>query len=272
MKNIAITSAATVLLAATSYGDITYSMPGLSQAGEIKDSSRFDATVNVGENWGYKITGYSWRIVASTPVVGGFHQNGDYTDEDGSKTTLTSRLSVTIDGEEIITGSLTASSSKTNQGDDVIATGSHTFETPLTYTEEDIEFLITQSSQMTDDAGTYVIIHGEAIKSAPVPTGELAPFDLEATDSEKFYYAEEGTIPIIHFKVDKIGTITTEPPINVASTAPIPPRDNNGIGNNYNSDGDRIMYDPDNTGQAKKYFDGGLEVPADGELDIEGNQ
>lgn len=268
MRNIALTTAATALFAATSYGDVSYSMPGLVAAGEITQSNFTNQQVSVGSHWGYKITGFSYRLVPSLPLEGSVANSGKYQDENNNNTTRYSDLSVSVNGKSLISQRVSFSSLK----DDVVS-GTYTFSEAevITFSEQDITFSISNTSDLVGDAGSYVIIHGEAIKSAPVPTGEFAPFDLEATDAERVYYAEKDTVPVLHYKINKIGGISTEPALEVPVNVPEVPKDNSGIGNNYNADGEKIMYDPDNKGQAKKYEDGGLIVPEDGELDIEGN-
>jgi len=272
MKYIALTTAATAILAATSHADITYSMPGLETYGEVTGNEILNHKVDIGDYWGYKITGYEWKLVASDPVEGsgGYHNNGRFEDSDGNIKSLSSSLSVKIGGEEIISGSLLAVSTIDNQNKAIVETKSYTYPKPVTFLEKDIEFLISQSSEMQNDSGSYVTIYGEAIKNAPIPTGDFSPFELTTTSSESFFQADRGTVPILNYRVVKDTPVTTQPPIDVTWTPPIPAKDNSGIGNNFNEAGEKIMYDPDNKGQAKKYGEGGLAIPIDGELDIEG--
>jgi len=281
MKYIALTTAATALLVANSYGDISYSVPGLATA-QSQTGQNIDQGIQLGKHWGYKVTGYSWRLVAADPE-GGYHPSGGYTNDDGEQNiALSSSLNVKLNDGDLFAGSLSSQSSVTDEGAAVVEEGSVTFSEgqERLFTGKEIKFSIEASSEWINDSGSYFIVHGQAIKNAPVPTGTIAPFNLETTDSASYYRAAVGTKPTIYFNIERSGTIAEEPDLVAEWSAPVLASNsgsngqtNNGLGNNLTEEGgEKVKYDPSNPGNANKVMVEKFDVtPPDGDYEANGN-
>ena len=217
MKYTALTSAATALLVANSYGDISYSMPALNDVGSAS-GTQIEKNVSVGNHWQYKITGYTWQLAASNPASGTLDSDGYYLDTDGEKVSRSAELGLSVNGQTIASGhTLTTNRIAGEDGKIIFTGGTVTLSEPIVLTNEQIGFVVRQQTEMSGDSGSYIQLAGVAIKSAPEPSGEIKAYNLRQTDAENYYLAAYDTVPTIAWKITKEGNTGSTPDASVST-------------------------------------------------------
>lgn len=192
---VLIVSMAVPLLTATSQADLTYNAPGLPTPGKMSGLLlELSETVHLGHHWRYEITGYDWRIVAGNPTGALIKTDGTFTTLLGSLFTATTVLRSTIEGDGILTNATLLASHKDDE-----ASESHTFNTPMVYKDQAVSINFIQISNMLGDEGSFLNLHGVAIKDPPVPTGEITITDI----------VREGATPNINWSIKREGTTGT---------------------------------------------------------------
>lgn len=279
MRTIALTTAATALIAATSYGDVTYSLPGLTEVKSLSGDNT-SATTDLGFHWKYVITGYKWKVSAGAPNSGSVDNEGYYLSSNGQRVTLKSELTASINGKTITTGNEYLESAKisdnvtstdpvvsdahgnklevttTYSGDTITSSGSVTFSKDqyIEISLENIALTVSHSGSMNAGDGTYIQFSGVAIKDTPTATGKVYPVkEGEATSKENYFLASIGTTPTIHWEIALDGEpVDFSPnPEEIQDTWKYTEteivKNNNGHGNN--EDG----VDSSNPGKSKKH-------------------
>jgi hypothetical protein len=281
MRTIALTSAATALLAATSYGDITYSLPGLA---EVKNTSGGNSseTASLGEHWKYVITGYTWKINAGDPVNGFIDGEGYYTDAEGNRSPVSTTITASLNGQTLtrgfekfetdrITTSVDSSTTSeklngnkyevtyTANGTITSVGGTVDFEAEgIDFVEvalDDVNLTVSESGSMIASAGSYIQFTGVAIKDTPNATGKLYPIrDGEQTTADSYYLTEVGKTPTIYWEIALNGESVNYTPQPDEITGEWEyilttiEKNNNGHGNNIDG------VDVSNPGKSKKHF------------------
>ncbi len=224
MKYIALTSAATALLVANSYGDITFAAPGMESASSVTGTD-IKHSEALGLFYEYEITGLEWQLSAGTPtgsdtIIKG---NGDFHQGDTSRE---STLTVTIAGRTILgpggdasTATLTATSIYDK------SSGTVTLSEPFVVKAADINLLIEQTSEMTGDGSSYVAIKGVCLKNPPVPVGDL---EVSAT-------VREGATPQCYWVIRREGVYGTAPSFSVTNASWSPGSSGSGSGGSSSS-------------------------------------
>jgi hypothetical protein len=208
MRTIALTSAATALLAATSYGDIIYAVPGMTAAKAVSGDN-IDKTESRGNYWEYEVTGYSWQIVAGTPQDGEVDEDGYYVDGKQREAEIVASLNGRTIANETFTTDKAYNVERTTNLDGSVdlkyvaasKSGTVTFDEPIVVSNELVKFIISQTTDTPGDSGTYIEVHGAAVKHTPDPSGALKPFDLDSAGAENYYLAAVGTKPDIEWTI-----------------------------------------------------------------------
>lgn len=281
MRTIALTSAASALLAATSFADITYSLPGLSEVRTISGANASDTT-SLGEHWNYVITGYTWKINAGDPVNGFIDGEGYYTDAAGDRSSVSTSITASLNGRTLTQGFESFSSDRITTDFDTTYTseklngnkyevtytangtitsvgGSVDFESEgIDFVEvslDDVDFTISESGSMIASAGSYIQFTGVAIKDTPNATGKIFPIsDGETTTADSYYLTEVGKTPTIYWEIALNGEAVdyTPQPNDITGeweyTLTTIEKNNNGHGNNIDG------VDVSNPGKSKKHF------------------
>ncbi|MFC4993070.1 hypothetical protein [Rubritalea tangerina] len=216
MKYIALTSSVVACMIAQSYGDVSYSMPGLNDVGSVS-GSQINKNVSVGTHWQYKITGYKWQLSAGSPLEGSVDKDGYFRNNSGAKVSRTTKMGLSINGKTIVDESWSTDRIANEEGGYATTGGTETLEEPIVISNQQVGFTITQDTEMSGDSGTYIQLIGVAIKQSPTPSGSISPFDLTETDAENYYIASVGDVPTINWRITKEGDTGTTPEIQVDS-------------------------------------------------------
>lgn len=207
MKNIAITSAATVLMTTAAFSadeaSITYAAPGLDEQVTI-DGMSTTQTISLGKHFEYELSGVEWQLGSGDPGNGWNGGNGNFNKVDNSWPTGSASLSVTVNGKSVLSG---ASLSTTNIG--TSAGSSITFDEPVIISDDTVDIVITYKTDMPGQSATFVSIKGTCLKDPPIPTGDLEVSPI----------VREGATPQVYWAISREGVYGTTPAISVDGPA-----------------------------------------------------
>lgn len=229
MKKLTSTLALTALLASPTYADVIFAAPGMDEAQSyeglnIQSGYSTQKKIEIKDYWSYEITGINWQLSAGTPFDGQLGSNGKLETKWGTAYPGASTLQLS-DGNSWL-----VSNAQFNHGTNPLPqyltdknSGSISFATPKSYpphptTGKNLTFDLRQVTNMNDDGGSYVQVHGVAIKSAPAPYGSLTVTS----------HVNEGGKPTVNWlmgREDATGTAPTIPSSTVNWTPTITPGD-----------------------------------------------
>ncbi|SHK27061.1 hypothetical protein SAMN02745181_3538 [Rubritalea squalenifaciens DSM 18772] len=205
MKTVITTLGAAGLLTAASHADLTLAAPGMETAESYQGAS-IQESIALGNFYEYKVTGYSWLLVAGKPYDGKIHPssgqlvtstgNDQYT---GQSTAQASILGTKSGSKWVVSSaSLTAYNIEDDASESVL------FDSPIIFKNEDVSVSCSETTNMESDVESYIIVHGVSMKEPPVPTGDLQVNGL----------VREGYHTSINWILKREGIEGTEPSVN----------------------------------------------------------
>ncbi|GAA5495245.1 hypothetical protein Rhal01_01420 [Rubritalea halochordaticola] len=205
MKTVIMTLGAAGLLTAASYADLTLAAPGMETA-ESYQGLTIQESVDLGNFYEYKVTGYSWLLIAGKPYDGKIHPtsgqlltstgNEQYVGQSSAQSSITG--SKTGTKWVVENASLTAYNIEDDASDSIL------FDSPLIFKNENVTVNCREVTNMENDVESYIIVHGVSMKEPPVPTGDLQVTGL----------VREGYHTKINWILKREGIEGTEPSVN----------------------------------------------------------
>lgn len=284
MRNLILTSVATLVMVASSHADLAISGPGMSSAiyltgTQVSDYKGYLAADGVSENFErLEVTAIEWQLSAGASTDNQWgsktKNNGDYHNRAQAGT---SRCTITLSDMYSVNGGTrrtyqTHDFSLTNvRSENDKNSGFITFDPPLVFEDSILSYTVNQNMvHMTGDNSngdsiSYIIIHGTATGAA-VPTGKI---DVDALTNA-------GDYPPINWEITRVAE-PIETPVIAGSSAgesesgspssdtvePVKPKTNNGHGNNIDG------VDVSNPGKSAEKWELRGIIDESGEVDDE---
>lgn len=284
MRNLILTSVATLVMVASSHADLAISGPGMSSAiyltgTQVSDYKGYLAADGVSENFErLEVTAIEWQLSAGASTDNQWgsktKNNGDYHNRAQAGT---SRCTITLSDMYSVNGGTrrtyqTHDFSLTNvRSENDKNSGFITFDPPLVFEDCILGYTVNQNMvHMTGDNSngdsiSYIIIHGTATGAA-VPTGKI---DVDALTNA-------GDYPPINWEITRVAEPIETPVIAGSSVGesesgspssdtvePVKPKTNNGHGNNIDG------VDVSNPGKSAEKWELRGIIDESGEVDDE---
>ncbi|SHK27214.1 hypothetical protein SAMN02745181_3541 [Rubritalea squalenifaciens DSM 18772] len=205
MKTVITTLGTAGLLTVAAHADLTLAAPGMETA-ESYQGLNIQESIDLGQFYEYKVTGYSWLLIAGKPYDGKIHpSSGQLVKATGNEQYV---------GQSIAQSSIAGSKSGTkwvvenarltayNIEDD--ASDSVLFDSPIIFKNENVTVGCREVTNMENDVESYIIVHGVSMKEPPVPSGDLQVNGL----------VREGYHTSLNWILKREGIEGTEPSVN----------------------------------------------------------
>ncbi|GAA5495248.1 hypothetical protein Rhal01_01423 [Rubritalea halochordaticola] len=256
MKTVITTLGTAGLLTVAAYADLTLAAPGMETA-ESYQGLNIQESIDLGQFYEYKVTGYSWLLIAGKPYDGKIHpSSGQLVKAIGNEQYVGQSIAQSsIAGSKSGTKWVVENASLTAYNIEDDASDSVLFDSPIIFKNENVTVGCREVTNMENDVESYIIVHGVSMKEPPVPSGDLQVNGL----------VREGFHTNLNWILKREGIEGTEPSVNTGewtdSTTPgettaRPP------GENENSDPTAI--DSSNSGQDKTKTNNGHGNNTDG--------
>lgn len=152
----------------TAHADLTFAAPGMNKAQSVA-GTQIQQSVSLGHYWRYEVNGYDWRLVAGKPVDGKIGTDGSLLTSNDTSFQGLSSLLASANGQALVSDAGLKAAHIDDRNGSSIQLGS-----PVILKDQVINLSFSEDTNMERDGGSYVALRGTAIKSPPVPSGDLS--------------------------------------------------------------------------------------------------